>query len=79
LSSTHCYLQPQVNVLSRLKQLCEEFCGNGHFLLTAGDMEEADIESARTADPTNPEPVRFKASVLVNRGAVPGAREVGVC
>jgi len=38
-----------------------------------GDMEEADIESARTADPTNPEPVRFKASVLVNRGAVPEA------
>eukprot|EP00667_Euglena_gracilis_P010797 EG_transcript_11011 len=38
-----------------------------------GDMDEADIEKAREADPTNPEPVRYKASILVNRDNTPEA------
>lgn len=38
-----------------------------------GEMDEEDMEKALATDPTNPEPVRYKASVLANRGCLTGA------
>jgi len=40
-----------------------------------GEMDEEDMEKALATDPTNPEPVRYKASVLANRGCLTEAVE----
>eukprot|EP00667_Euglena_gracilis_P003587 EG_transcript_3596 len=38
-----------------------------------GDMNEADLRKAQEADPTNPEPMRCKTSILLARGRVSDA------